>query len=431
MDILAKKTSADNAASDLLRPMLHTGRGFYFLIGALFILVGWFGYALFQQMTQGLYVTNMRTPVGAAWGSYIANFVFYVGLAHGGIAIAAAIRLMNLTKYQPIARIGELITVIALMMAGVSIVIDMGRPDRVFNLIVFWPERITTSSLSWDVTVIILYFTMSVTYLWLTMRKDLRLSMNRFPKLRPLYKFLLIGYRPEEDQAIHRLTWWLSIAILFLVVMLSGGVVAWIFGLLPSRPGWFSALAGPYFLTAAISSAIAAVLVVSAIVRKAFHWEHHIKPEIFRGLGTFMGILTFFYIYLVFSEQLTANYAAPLPEFLVSAKILQGEFAPVFWPMIIFGFFLPALTLVIQGARPKLFSLARTVTASVLLIVGFWTKRFLIVVPSLLRPLLPFPEGHYSPSWLEWSVIIGTVAIAALIFIAFIKIFPILDLSEE
>ena len=431
MDILARKTESDKVASDVLRPLLHTGRGFYFLVAALLILAGWFGYTLYLQLTQGLVVTNMRTPVGAAWGAYIANFVFYVGLAHGGIAIAAAIRLMNLKKYQPVARIGELITVIALLMAGISIVIDMGRPDRVFNLIIFWPERIATSSLSWDVTVIILYFTLSATYLWLTMRKDLHSSMNRFPKLRPIYKFLLIGYHPDEEATIHRMTWWLSVAIIFLVVMLSGGVVAWIFGLLPSRPGWFSALAGPYFLTAAISSAIAAVLVVSAIMRRAFHWQNHIKPDIFRGLGTFLGILTLFYIYLVFSEQLTANYAAPLPEFLVSAKILQGEFAPVFWPMVIFGFFIPAATLIVQGVRPKLFSLNRTVFVCVLLVAGFWTKRFLIVVPSLLRPLLPFPEGSYSPSWVEGSIVIGTVAIAALIFIAFIKIFPILDLSEE
>ena len=431
MDILARRASSERATSELLRPLLRTGRGFYFLIAALLILVAWFLYAWYVQLTQGLVVTNMRTPVGAAWGGYIANFVFYVGLAHGGIAIAAAIRLLNLHKYQPVARMGEVLTIISLMMAGLSIMIDMGRPDRIFNIIIYWPERVATSSLTWDVTVIILYFTMSACYLWLTMRKDLALCLNRFPKLRFLYKILLIGYKPDEEPVINRMTWWLSIAIIFLVVMLSGGVVAWIFGLLPSRPGWFSALAGPYFLTAAISSAIAAIIVVSAILRRVFHWQEHIKTEVYSGLGTFLGILTLFYIYLIFSEQLTMNYAAPLAEFLISVKILQGEFAIIFWPMLIIGFLIPAMTLIIQGVRPKWFSLTRTVTASAFIIIAFWVKRFLIVVPSLLRPLLPFPEGSYSPSWVEWSIIAGILAMAVLFYVAFLKLFPILDLSEE
>lgn len=431
MDIIERRASSERAISELLRPLLHTGTAFYFLVGALLILVTWFGYTWYLQLTQGLVVTMMRTPVGAAWGGYIVNFVFYVGLAHGGIAIAAAIRLLNLTKYQPVARIGEVLTVISLMMAGLSIMIDMGRPDRIFNIIIYWPQRIGSSSLSWDVTVIILYFTLSASYLWFTMRKDLALCLNRLPKLSFLYKILLIGYTPDEETTLKRMTWWLSIAIIFLVVMLSGGVVPWIFGLLPSRPGWFSALAGPYFLTAAISSAIAAVIVVSAILRRVFHWQEHIRADIFSGLGTFLGILTLFYIYLILAEQLTMRYAAPISEFLISVKVLEGEFAVIFWPMLLLGFFIPAVTLIVQGVRPKWFSLTRTVVASTLIIIAFWVKRFLIVVPSLLRPLLPFPEGSYSPSWVEWSIIVGILALAVLLYIIFLKIFPILDLSEE
>jgi molybdopterin-containing oxidoreductase family membrane subunit len=414
-----------------LRPLAHTGMAFYFLVAALLILVGWLGYTWYIQLTQGLVVTNMRTPVGAAWGGYIANFIFYVGLAHGGIAIAAAIRLFNLTKYQPVARIGEVLTVISLMMAGLSISLDMGRPDRIFNIIRYWPERVASSSLSWDVTVIILYFTMSASYLWLTMRKDLALCVNRFPKLRFLYKTLLIGYKPDEEKSIHRMTWWLSIAIVFLVVMLSGGVVAWIFGLLPSRPGWFSAIAGPYFLTAALSSAIAAVIVVSAILRRVFHWEKQMKTEIHSGLGAFLGVMTLFYVYLILAEQLTMRYAAPIYEFLISVKVLEGEFAPMFWPMLVIGFLIPAMTLIIQRVRPQFFSMTRTVIAAFFILIAFWIKRFLIVVPSLLRPLLPFPEGTYSPSWIEWSIIGGIAALAILLYTLFLKIFPILDLEEE
>lgn len=426
-----RRPEPDRTNVALLRPLLHTGQGFYFFAVALLIPAAWFVYAWYLQLIRGLGLTSMRTPVGAPWGAYIANFVFFVGLAHGGIAIAAAIRLLNLTKYTPVARIGEVLTIISLMMAGVSITIDMGRPDRIFNIIIYWPQRVGTSSLSWDVTVIIIYFTLSTLYLWLTMRKDLVLCAKRFPKLSWFYKILLIGYKPDEEHKIERMAWWLSIAIVFLIVMLSGGVVPWIFGLLPSQPGWFSALAGPYFLTAAIGSAIAAVIVVSGVLRKLFNWQEYIKPEIFKGLGTFLGIITLFYIYLILAEQLTMRYAAPLSEFLISEKLFQGEFAPIFWPMLLLGFFTPAIILVSQAIHPQWFGVTRTILASGAIVVAFWVKRFLIVVPSLLRPLLPFPEGSYSPSWVEWSIVAGIIASAILLYTLFLKVFPIVELGEE
>lgn len=431
MDSSLRRRTQQRLAEELLRPLFHTGGAFYLTAGLLLIPVLWFFYVWFLQLTQGLGVTGLRTPSGAAWGMYIANFVFYVGIAHGGIAVAAAIRLLKLKDYEPIGRIGEVLTVVALSMAGLSISLDMGRPDRLINIILYWPQRIGSSSLTWDVTVIILYFSMSALYLWLTMRHDLAECAERFPNRAWLYRPFLIGYRPEEKAKIDRMTWWLSIAIVFLIVMLSGGVVPWIFGLLPSRPGWFGALAGPYFLTAAISSAIAGVLVVSAIVRKVFHWEAFIKPQIFRGLGLFFGITTMFYLYMILAEQLTMRYAAPVAEFLVSEMMLTGEFAPLFWTMLIAGFFLPALTLIVQSFHPKWFSVGRTTFLAAVIMLAFWVKRFLIVVPSLLRPLLPFPEGTYQVTWVEWSVTAGVLAMAILMFMVFVKLFPMVEVNEE
>ena len=414
----------------LLRPIQKSGRAFY-LLGLFFlVIVGWFLYAWYVQLTQGLGVTSMRTPVGAAWGVYIAQFVFFVGLAHGGIAIAAAIRLLNLKSFSPVARMGEVITVISIMMAGLSIMIDMGRPDRIFNIIAFWPGRVGSSPLSWDVTVIIIYFTLSMSFLWLTMRKDLAGLAARFPRMAPLYRLLSVGYSREEDAKVDRMAWWLSIAICFLIVFLSGGVVPWIFGLLSSRPGWFSALAGPYFLTAAISSAIAAVIVAAGVLRGSYKWQDHLKPQLFKGLGTFLGVVTLFYVYMIFAEQLTMQYSPPLSELLVSEILTGGVFAPVFWPMLILGFLGPALTLITQAIRPQWFSMTRTILAAGAIVIAFWVKRFLIVVPSLLRPLLPFPEGSYSPSWVEWSIIAGILALAILFFMAFLRIFPMIELEE-
>lgn len=415
----------------LLRPLDHSSKVFYVFIVVLLILMVWFGYAYLFQLAEGLGVTAMRTPVGVAWGLYISNFIFFVCIAHGGVAIAAAIRIMKLEKYKPIARIGEVLTVISLMMAGLAIVIDMGRPDRVFNIIIYYWQRLGESPLTWDITVVFSYFILSTSFLWLTIRKDLSICADKFRKRRWLYKPLLLGYRPDDEHKIERIAWWSSVAIVCLIVLLSGGVVPWIFGLLPSRPGWFGALAGPYFLTAAIASSMATVIVAATVLRRLFGWEEYIKRDIIKGLGNFLGVVTLFYLYLMLAEQLTMSYAGPHAESLISEILMQEGFALLFWFTTLVGFLIPSLILIAQAIYPRLFTVTGTFLVAILILVGFWIKRVLIVVPSLLHPLLPFTIGSYEPSWVEWSLILGLFATAVFLYTLFVKLFPIMELRDE
>jgi len=416
---------------ELIRPLLNTSKQYLLVCGALALIAGWGIYAWILQLSQGLGVTAMGTPVGATWGVYIVNFIFFACMAHGGMAVSAAVHLLKAEKLKPIGRMGEVLTIVTLAMAGFSIIIDMGRPDRIFNMIRYWPERVGTSPLTWDITVIMVYFVLSASYLWLTMRRDLVRHADRFDLRGRLYKLLLIGYQPGEEKKIDRLAWWLSIAIIFLIVALSGGVIPWIFGLLPSQPGWFSSLAGPYFLTAAMASSIAAVMLVAGILRKGYRWQEVIKPDVFRTLGAVLGLITAFYMYLTFAEQLTMNFAAPRPEVVVSELVLSGELSPLYWVTMVAGFGIPSLVLILQTIRPAWFNVTRTVVLSGVIIAAFWAKRFLIVVPSLLRPLLPFPFGTYNPTWAEWSIIAGTFALAVLLYMLFIKVFPIVEGHEK
>ena len=188
----------------VLRPLVKTGKAYYILAGILLILVLWFGYVWVKQLIDGLIVSDMRTPVGAAWGVYIGNFVFFACIAHGGMAISAIVRLFKQETFKPVARMGEALTLIALIMAGVSIVIDLGRPDRAMNMFLYFPERLTTSPLTWDLTVVILYFTLSASYLWLTIRKDLAQYVSRFERRGLIYRFLLIGYHPDQEAQISK-----------------------------------------------------------------------------------------------------------------------------------------------------------------------------------------------------------------------------------
>lgn len=419
-----------------LRPLVYTGWTFY-LIGAIFLaLVGWFIYAWWIQLTNGLVVTGLRDwgmPLeGSPWGAYIANFVWFVGIAHGGIAVSGVVRLLKLKNFRSIGRIAELLTIVTLIMAGASIVIDLGRPDRVFNMILYYSERIGQSPLVWDFTVVILYFALSASYLYLTMREDLAALKEEFPRRwRWLYRPMLIGYTPNEKPKVEQMAWWLAICLLALVAMLSGGVIPWLFGLQGSQAGYFGAVQGPYFLTGALASAIAGVIVVAAVLRRAYDWKEQIKPEVFRGLGFALAVFLTVYLWFVLHEHLTMRYAAPIAEFQISEALLTGRFAPAFWTILVIGFVMPAAYLFIQGFRTGAFRVWAIVLSAAVVVIAFWLKRLLIVIPSLLYPRLPYLPGNYSPTWIEWSIVVGTVASACLMYMAFIKLFPMMELRSN
>ncbi|OGS55754.1 MAG: hypothetical protein A3K60_04295 [Euryarchaeota archaeon RBG_19FT_COMBO_56_21] len=427
----AKELSATERG--LLAPLLRTKPSGY----ALLVLSG-LGAALFAtmwyvQMTSGLVVTGMRDygmPLrGSPWGIYIVNFIWFVGIAHGGIVMSAAIRVIRLEKYKPIARMAELLTVVTLLMAGLSIVMDMGRPDRLFKMIIYYADRVPSSPLVWDLTVIMIYITLSVIYLYLLMREDLAYLRTRLPRFRILYTLLLFGYRENEKEKIERIAWWIALTLLVIVFLLSGGVIPWLFGLIAAQAGWFGAIQGPMYLAAALSSALAAIIVTAAVMRKAFHWEAHIDISIFRGMGTALSVLVILYLWFTLHEQLTMQYAAPSSEHDISDAMLFGSYAPFYWPVI--AMMLGTFGYLAGSALAKRFSLVGTVAASAVVLVAFWLKRFLIVVPSLTHPRLElYPEGIYVPTWVEYSLVAGTIGIAVFLILLFIKLFPVMEIKE-
>jgi molybdopterin-containing oxidoreductase family membrane subunit len=414
----------------LLKPIIHTGKAFYFFLAVLMAIIVWFGYAWYTQLTSGLTVTGMGDiPGGSPWGVYIANFVWYVGIAQGGIALAAAIRLMKLEQLKPVARMASVLAVITMLIAGMNIVFDLGRPDRISNMILYYWERIGHSPLLWDMTVIIGYWVLSVTYLVITMREDLAALKDKLPsKWNPLYKLVLVGYNPKEKAKVEQISWWLALSLIVLIALLSGGVTAWIFGLMPARPGWFGAVQGPVFLTAALTSAIASVIIIAAILRRIFGWQNHIRPEVFKSLSKVLAVFTLVYLWFILNEQLAAQFAGPLSERIISEALFIGRFSYLFLPTVA-GLILSFIFLAIQALRSSGFSLKGTVLASLVILIALWIKRYLFLVTSLLYPRLPYPTGSYTPTWTEWSLIAGTFAITFLAYLLFVKVYPIMELK--
>ena len=411
----------------LLRPIKHTSKEFYPFVGILSVISIVAVYGYITQLTQGLGVTGLNDVT--IWGIYIVNFIFFIGISHAGIAISATVRLMKLHRYHKIARIAELLTIVSLAMAGLSIVIDLGRPDRSYLLVTKYLERFMFSPLTWDITAVGTYLTLSATYLYLTLREDFVIASEKFTDWRGKFYGLLVPlYEAGEKATIDRLSFWLSVTILPIMVMVHT-TVAWIFALLGSRPLWFTAFAGPYYIVAAVASGLGSVVVIAAIMRRIYHWEDIIEPMVFKGLANISMLTTLIYIYMMMAEQIGALYAGPEAEFLVSYEWIFGSFSGLFWGMTTVGLIAPFLFLLWQAFKPGYVNIDGSAVACTVLVVAYWFKRYMIIVPTLSLGVQKV--GLYSPTWVEIAIMLGAFAIPILMYTIITKIVPLIDLTEE
>ena len=433
-DVEERVTSPSDAnVEDLLRPMNAPTRKYYLVAGAaLFGILLWAsGYVL--QLQYGLIVTNLGdwgSPGGVTWGLYIGSFIWWVGIAHGGIIISAAVRLMKLKTYEPVARMAELLTIGALSVAGVLIVIHLGRPDRVVTSII--PQyhiTVHTSPLTWDLTVITLYFVMTATYLALTLRYDITRLRGQLPeRFSPIYDLLTVRYDQSEDEIVERMVWWLALGIIILApLLLHGGVIPWLFALTPSMPGWYGGLTATQFLSAALSSAMGGVILVAYAFRQAYDWEVVLPDEVFWGLGKWAGIFALLFIWLQIHDVLTGIYASPLDvEQVTMATITE----PFYWLAIVLMVGSLAF-LAFQSFGAINYSMKGTVLAALAIIVGVLIEKTLFVVEGIMYPATDLYDGVpgiYVPSWIELAALIGMTGIVVLFFLVVSKIIPIVEL---
>ncbi len=406
--------------------------GWYAVIIALLVLVGIGVYAYSQQLIQGLIVTGMRsigTMGGATWGLYIAFDIYFVGVSFAGITVAAMIRLLNLKQLKPIARMAELLTVVALILAAFCIIPDLGQPVRgVINL--FRYARPQSPFFGTFTLVIAGYLFASLVYLYLDGRRDAAILAKLSGRLRGFYHLWAAGYgdTPAEQKRHALASFWLAIAILPLLVT-AHSTLGFVFGLQVGRPGWFGALQAPGFVTLAGVSGVGMLIVIAALIRQLPGTKEKLNIEIFAWLGNLLLILTAAYLYFMFVELLTNTYAASHAEAQVTSTLLTGDYAWIFWLSVAF-LAIPVILIFVQFVRQR-YTLSLLVLSGVLVNLAAMGKRYLIVVPSQTHgTLLPYASGSYSPSWVEYSIILSLFALGALLYILFMKVFPIMEVSE-
>lgn len=409
-----------------LGSVTRTSPAYYTLLLFLLGVIGWGLYAYYVQLRYGLITLGTRDTV--VWGMYIVNFIFFIGISYAGTLVSAILRLTHAGWRAPITRIAEIIAVVGLMIGAILPVIDLGRPDRVWHLLVYGRFQ---SPLLWDIVAITTYLVGGLIYLYLPLIPDFALMRDRLTEdasglKRRLYSLLAVGWKdlPEQRQWLEKGMGLMAVLIIPLAVSVHT-VVGFIFSM-TLRPGWNSTIYGIYFVIGAIFSGTAILIITMAILRRIYHLEEYITEKHFRYVSYLFLTLLLFYAYLTFSEFLTAGYKLEGEEKSLLALLLLGKDAIWFWTFVIGGLLIPGLLLVF----PKGHTMAKVIVASILVGVSMWIKRFIIVVPTLQVPLMPFEFGNYTPTWVEISVTAALVAAFVFLFALAIKAFPILSVWE-
>jgi Ni/Fe-hydrogenase subunit HybB-like protein len=405
----------------LLEPIRRTGKPFYLTASILAAVILWAIYAYLNQYGHGLGITGLVRPV--FWGVYITNFVFFIGISHAGTLISAILRLAKAEWRRSITRSAEVITVLVLFFGVGNILMDLGRPDRMFNIIQFAQFR---SPLLWDVSSITVYLTASSIYLFLPLIPDIAILRDHAGKWQWFYRIFALGWQGTEKQ--HRL---LEKGIAFMAILVIPvaisvhTVVSFVFAM-TIQPMWHSAIFGPYFVAGAIFSGIAALIVAMNVIRKVYHLEDYLRPVHFNNLGILLLVMTLLWFYFTFTEYITVYYGSEPLQMSIFWSKFTGKFAGYFWGMFLFCFVIPLPILSFKKTRTPM----GTLIASISVVIGMWLERFVIVVPTLTNPRLPNEAVIYHPTWVEWSILAGSASFFILLYMVFTKIFPIVSIWE-
>lgn len=425
------ENEARQIENNLLKPIGKYSPLTRLWIGLLLVIAVWGVAVYIRQIYYGLGTTAMRNYV--SWGLYISTFVFFIGISHSGTLVSAILRITNKEWRRPITRSAELLTWVSLLFGGLMPIIDMGRPDRIQNLVLFGRLQ---SPLVWDIICIGTYFVGSTLFLYLPMIPDIALCRDRlsahasrFQKW--LYRKLSLGWKDTPsnwkrlEKAMHAMT-----IIIIPIAVSVHTVVGYIFAM-TLRPGWNSTVFGPYFVAGALYSGSAAVVLIMAAFRKFYHLESYITRKQFNYMGQIVLALTLIYAYFNLNEYAVPAYKMQSHEGFLLQDLFSGKYSILFWTLQLGTVLLPAIILAFpKGRRPVMASVACAI-----IVIGAWVKRYVIVIPTLLHPYTPIQNvpmewKDYFPNWVEWSITIGALAGIFLVITVFSKLFPIVSIWE-
>ncbi len=413
----------------VLNTLARPGKIYWCIIAMLFagIILG--ASCWIYQIFVGVGVAGMNTPVH--WGTYLINFVFWVGIAHSGTLISAILFLFRAGWRNPIARAAETMTVFAVCIAGLFPFIHLGRVWLVFYMLpipnqrTLWPNF--QSPLIFDVIAISTYLTVSSLFWYTGLIPDLAIIRDRSEGLRKkIFTVLSLGWTGKTGQWLNYTRAYMLFAALATPLVISvHSVVSWDFAL-SVTPGWHTTIFAPYFVAGAIHSGLAMVLTLSIPLRKIFKYESLITMNVLESIAktiVFTGIIVGF---SYGTELFISWYSQNIIEMETFWERAFGHYAPEYWIMVICNTVIPMLFL-FKKFRTHLVSLF---IISIFVNIGMWFERFVIIIGSVAHDFIPNAWGHYRPTWVEGGIMIGAFCLFFFLFLLFVKHLPSVSMTE-
>lgn len=414
---------------DVVKTLKPSGRYFavLFLFGLL--VLGFLG-LYYLMSTVGLGLTGASS--GIFWVTDIPAFIFWIGLAHGGTLLSALLYISRTKWRNPIYRYAEALTVFSILIAGLILLMHLGRPWRFFFILPYpvsagaWPSF--RSPLLWDSLAIGTYAVGSILFLYLGMIPDLGALRDRTTGWRRgLYKFLAAGWRGSDTQWRHLNSAYLLMACFITpLIALVSSVVSWDF-VVSLVPGLHSTVYAPYFVIGALYSGIAMVIILVILARRFLGLDNYITGHHLDKLGQLLLAMSLIWTYLNAVELWSSWYAGSSFDTQVLLARIAGPFAPLYWAMTLFATIFPLLLI---SRRARVSSGVMIVIAA-LVNVAMWIERLVIIIPALARSHLPNAFADYVPTIIEITVfVIGPFFLLAALMMIFVKLFPSLSIHE-
>lgn len=428
---MAETEKYDRADREILAAMGKPGR--LYLLGLAFTvtLVASGFLCWTQQFRVGLGVAGYTHPVN--WAVYITNFVFWVGIAHSGTLISAVLYLFRARFRTSFNRPAEAMTVFALMVAGLFPLIHLGRPWVFYYLFPYPNQRQLwvnfRSPLIWDVFAVGTYFTVSVVFFYVGLIPDLAIVRRCKEGIRKtIYSVLSLGWEGTRRQWRHYNMLYLFLAAFATPLVASvHSVVSWDFAM-SILPGWHTTIFAPYFVAGAIFSGTAMVITLVVPMRKILVLDRYITDDHFESIAKILLFTSLIVSYAYVVEFGLAWYGGNVFETELFRYRAWGHYKALFWTMITCNSLVP-LTLFARRLRRNIPYL---LIVSLLVNVGMWVERFVIIVSSLARDFDPYvwDTQMYRPTYVEVGITLGSFGLFFTLYLIFLKTLPVLSITE-
>src|SRR5215813_5133325 len=408
----------------------RTPLGWFIGAGISFAITLGLFYTIGYLVLTGIGIWGNNIPVG--WAFDIINFVWWIGIGHAGTLISAILFLLRQRWRTSINRFAEAMTLFAVACAGLFPLLHTGRPWLAYwlfpypNTMGVWPQF--RSPLVWDVFAVSTYATVSALFWFVGLIPDLATLRDRAKNhaAKMIYGMLAMGWRGSARHWHRYETTYALLAALATPLVVSVHTVVSFDFAIGIVPGWHATIFPPYFVAGAIYAGFAMVLTLAIPLRKFYGLEAFITMRHLRNMSKIMLATGLIVAYGYMMETFMSYYSGNTYERYMILNRFKGPYSAFYWTLIACNVVFPQLLWIrrVRHSVPALWAMSLVVG------LGMWLERFIIVVTSLHRDFLPSSWAMYAPTFWDWSMFIGTIGLFLALIFLFVRFLPMISIFE-